>query len=1021
MVKSKGITTEAGVNFLAKFGAGFTSQTLDLVNLFDTDKQKTDFMVSLSKKDPTDAQKTLDAFTEIQKLGGVIDVDVLLNYYEKNPEQALAVKQAVDTLKDMKGPLTLDIVASVIGADKIKEMNIDAAMFNALPKSSQLNYVAAVTGIMNLQGNPAMMQQWENWARANAGKDVSFPAFANYLAGKQVAATQSTPAPTKAAYSGGGGGEKATNLLTEVNKSIRDAKLTKALSAKNIAPGLVEMLASANRKTQDLYVVFKKNKWVLTKQGELLQQAYNTKILKEFSAAITTQQEAAKDQLSTRVALIGAGFKYTDAVKLAARADIQAAYAAALATKGTIARKKALEEFYKLVRAGQAAEESLRTPADVMQEYLEKNRQISTEFYNQYVGVKRLVGMGYSLADAYSMLEDAEVAAAIAGNQISDAKLKEVLAAAKLAKDAMEQLAATKAITTKNEEFAGQTEVVKRLSVSKYSDAQRKAIMEDVDLQKMYLANPFSDAFVTALENAVKKGKYEIDVNNLTVEGMEKNFQDAFDMAMERVNAQETKINLSFETKTKGDKAIADLAEQNIADYNYQIDDLEASLKPIEDAENKINEKYDKRIKALDAVAAANEKIARQQQQQLGIADAITRGDIAGAASAMQEARAAEAAASIADQKTALEKNKELSLASLVNAQGLTRSEVESKIKDLKDKIFAIEEASLEPANRRIELAERERDLALEIWEIEKERLDKARNLVDVAKTDQQSYKDALAIAEGYALTLVDKYKNGGNIVTSTIDPRNGDGNATPGPAPTLPPTPAPTQPPAVTQGPTPPPVITKPPVVTSRPVVTPKPDSAAMKADKATLAGLVSQLKSLQTAGNTATAAIASINKQIAAVKASNATADSKAKSLSALASQLSGKQYEIGQINTSIGMVNSKKLALEKKINAGGYALGGVVSGGARVAFKRMGTDTVPAMLTPGEFVVKKFAVDSFGAENLKAINNGTFSGGSVYNYDVNISVRSEANVDDIARTVISEIKRVDSQRIRGNKFNG
>jgi hypothetical protein len=83
--------------------------------------------------------------------------------------------------------------------------------------------------------------------------------------------------------------------------------------------------------------------------------------------------------------------------------------------------------------------------------------------------------------------------------------------------------------------------------------------------------------------------------------------------------------------------------------------------------------------------------------------------------------------------------------------------------------------------------------------------------------------------------------------------------------------------------------------------------------------------------------------------------------------------------------------------------------------------GTDTIPAMLTPGEFVVKKFAVDSFGADNLKAINSGTYSGGSVYNYDVNINVRSEANVNDIARTVITEIKRIDSHRIRGNKFNG
>jgi len=111
--------------------------------------------------------------------------------------------------------------------------------------------------------------------------------------------------------------------------------------------------------------------------------------------------------------------------------------------------------------------------------------------------------------------------------------------------------------------------------------------------------------------------------------------------------------------------------------------------------------------------------------------------------------------------------------------------------------------------------------------------------------------------------------------------------------------------------------------------------------------------------------------------------------------------------------------KTAMSKvpALSAGGMVPKYFASGG----FAR-GTDTIPAMLTPGEFVVKKFAVDNFGADNLKAINSGTYSGGSVYNnYDVNINVKSDANANDIARTVITEIKRIDSQRIRGNRFNG
>ena len=82
--------------------------------------------------------------------------------------------------------------------------------------------------------------------------------------------------------------------------------------------------------------------------------------------------------------------------------------------------------------------------------------------------------------------------------------------------------------------------------------------------------------------------------------------------------------------------------------------------------------------------------------------------------------------------------------------------------------------------------------------------------------------------------------------------------------------------------------------------------------------------------------------------------------------------------------------------------------------------GTDTIPAMLTPGEFVVRKFAVDKFGVNNLKAINSGANPGSNMYNsYEVNVNVKSEANADQIAKAVLTQIKQVDSQRMRSNRF--
>jgi hypothetical protein len=100
------------------------------------------------------------------------------------------------------------------------------------------------------------------------------------------------------------------------------------------------------------------------------------------------------------------------------------------------------------------------------------------------------------------------------------------------------------------------------------------------------------------------------------------------------------------------------------------------------------------------------------------------------------------------------------------------------------------------------------------------------------------------------------------------------------------------------------------------------------------------------------------------------------------------------------------------------GGYANGGFA----------MGTDTVPAMLTPGEFVIKKSAVDRIGVSTLSKINGyadgglvagtSTDSSNSVYNnnYEINVNVRSDANPDQIARAVMTQIKQIDNANIRG-----
>jgi hypothetical protein len=143
------------------------------------------------------------------------------------------------------------------------------------------------------------------------------------------------------------------------------------------------------------------------------------------------------------------------------------------------------------------------------------------------------------------------------------------------------------------------------------------------------------------------------------------------------------------------------------------------------------------------------------------------------------------------------------------------------------------------------------------------------------------------------------------------------------------------------------------------------------------------------------------------------------------------------------SIKDLNAKiKPQLEKLKTLTGVTkmYGGVVkymaTGGA------VGSDTVPAMLTPGEFIVNKAAAQQFGPM-LQSINEskypsmlGSGSGMSnipinnisasvsdnstaVYNYSLGFNINgTNSNPSDIARSVMTEIKRVDAQRIRGQR---
>jgi hypothetical protein len=105
------------------------------------------------------------------------------------------------------------------------------------------------------------------------------------------------------------------------------------------------------------------------------------------------------------------------------------------------------------------------------------------------------------------------------------------------------------------------------------------------------------------------------------------------------------------------------------------------------------------------------------------------------------------------------------------------------------------------------------------------------------------------------------------------------------------------------------------------------------------------------------------------------------------------------------------------------GNWSMGGLIPKYFAVGGFAKGTDTVPAMLTPGEFIMSKYAVDSYGVDTMRKINNGDSIGGSVYNntYTLTVNAKTNANPNEIAQAVMSTIKQVDDRRIRGVSING
>ena len=437
--------------------------------------------------------------------------------------------------------------------------------------------------------------------------------------------------------------------------------------------------------------------------------------------------------------------------------------------------------------------------------------------------------------------------------------------------------------------------LVDQASLLEMSTSQRKqaikAMQEQQNIQKAMQVGLTSleDQRIRTLQNELKEMDYRKSLIQRQIDDVEK-------------------LNRAEQNR------ISNLQRQNEIDQR-QTDIRNRALDEIGKKEKVINDAYDQRSKALDAVATANNRYIQQQQNQIALASALTSGDFGAAAAAATQMTGDFAANQLEDTRAAMDAQRERELSALtaeVNGQLLTREQITLQIEQINERVY---QRSLQIQQLEDIIYTREstqiKPLRDQLLDLEDQRIIKARELEDAEYNKWKTELDGVnALIKAYNELAAAKAGKGGKTVN-----------------------------------------------------VPPK------------------------------------------------------------------GKQ--INQNKYFGGMIF--KGSSEPPPSLRMYT-GSIVPGIGN-------SDTVPAMLTPGEFVVRKSAAKA-NMGLLKAINGDVFPtmdvsktpsvspidtttvasniSAPVYNYSVNVNVpNTSASPNEIADVVINKIKMVQGRQIRGNKF--
>jgi hypothetical protein len=747
--------------------------------------------------------------------------------------------------------------------------------------------------------------------------------------------------------------------------------------------------------------------------------------------------------------------------------------------------------------------------------YIQDVKDASKEIENQVVAHRVLTNEGYNSLEIQKILQDATLTAKIAAQgglkatkeeqvelnneikktidlnyQLSNIKLSDNIAETKMQVEAYKRLSAAgvkqevilEILKDKSNSWAiGSADATVNIK-DKFGDLINKTkeysdLLELIRKQSLTFEQTTQDAIdlnISALDLQIRTLQNEFDLANFQLNLDIKIAEDAVEKVNQQIQDEQDKIDaINFDLKYDkniGQNLLDDLQEQ-ISDLQRKAEFafdrplqalqdrstiLSNDLTLIDKAAEAINEKYDKQEEALSKISQLNSDIAAQEKSRISLADALSQGDISAAAQIAQEMRTSSAEVMSRRSGDLLSAARKSEVENLRSASGMTKEQIQAEQFRIEQQTFALEQQRkitqqeiLTIEDRIYNITELREAKLLDIRNTE-EKIDLIRKnelairqktlkqLQDQLDANQKAleaqlapinlqklewenvilkldaYKQALQESKDELMSMLDIVKAIAAAMSAVPSSR--------GIGPT-----------GFEIG--------------SSAYVTPADTPESNAALDALIAATEILDESLLAAENAANAFDDAANKgawwEFDELLRKKAEADRAAAEANELYERLTG----INNLPASTGSGGSGRYGMQFMAGGGMVMPKYFAAGGLS-----RGTDTVPAMLTPGEFVMNKRATKTFGPM-LAAINGSKFpsmlskgmsaptyktpstniiapsnisnsnsinnNSSSVYNYSVGINVSgTNLNSQDIAREVMTQIKNVDAQRIRSQR---